>query len=320
MPPRPKVLSIVGTGRSGTTIVSSILDEIPGVFGAGELRWLWSRDLVEQRMCGCGSRPAQCPVWSRVVEEVLGIPGAEQGSPRLAEALQEVRLAQDYVGALRNRRQVLASQKPHRPRPPEFARLAARTVSLLDALFAATGTHTIVDASKRPEEAAVVAASGRFDHYVLHMVRDPRAVVYSWGRSKPLPEATGQSTIGTRSPPKTVLRWNENAVGAEWLRRQISADKWLFIRYEDFAEHPQAAIRQVTDFLGEQSPPPFIADDTVLLGQNHNLSGNPNRFKTGPVRIVPDREWKQRMPRRQQLLIQAATLPFLLKYGYPILP
>ena len=39
----PKVLSVVGAGRSGTTVLASILDEVDGFTSAGELRWLWER-------------------------------------------------------------------------------------------------------------------------------------------------------------------------------------------------------------------------------------------------------------------------------------
>ena len=50
----PRVVSIVGPGRSGTTLLGEILGEVPGVFDAGELRWLWRRGLGEDRRCGCG--------------------------------------------------------------------------------------------------------------------------------------------------------------------------------------------------------------------------------------------------------------------------
>jgi hypothetical protein len=116
------------------------------------------------------------------------------------------------------------------------------------------------------------------------------------------------------------MRWVENAVGAEMLRRHVPADRWLFVRYEDFAVQPRDTVRRILDLIGESKDPPFTADDTVLLGGNHNLSGNPNRFTTGPVRIVPDHEWSRQLSRRDQAVIEAATLPFLLRYRYPVVP
>ena len=124
--------------------------------------------------------------------------------------------------------------------------------------------------------------------------------------------------MGTRRPTTTVLRWNENAIGAEVLRRHISPERWLFLRYEDFAQHPRAAIDRVRWFIDEPGPAPFITDDTVVLETNHNLSGNPNRFITGPVKIAADEEWRTRLPVQQRFMIPAATTPFLLHYGYPL--
>jgi len=37
--------------------------------------------------------------------------------------------------------------------------------------------------------------------------------------------------------------------------------------------------------IEEDCEAPFTSDDTVVLGPNHYLSGNPSRFRTGPVRI-----------------------------------
>ena len=51
---RIKILNITGWGRSGSTILGSILGEIEGFFYAGEIRNIWNRVLLENRLCGCG--------------------------------------------------------------------------------------------------------------------------------------------------------------------------------------------------------------------------------------------------------------------------
>ena len=319
-PPEPplKVLSIVGSGRSGSTILSSVLSGAPAVLGAGELRWLWGRDLPQQRVCGCGQRPAACEVWSPVVEETVGLPPEDQRPELLDRELRDLVAAQARVGAASYRWRLLTSPGAGRPVPPDQRLVTEATVATIRALARRTGARVVVDASKRPQEAAVLAASEEFDHYVVHIVRDPRAVVYSWRRAKPLPAATGKTAMGTRSQRRTLMRWLENAMGAEVLRRRVPADRWLFLRYEDFAAQPRRTVARVLELVGEPSEGLFTGEDTVLLGPNHTLSGNPNRFETGTVRISPDSEWSRHMSRTDQAVIQAATLPFLLRYGYPV--
>ncbi|WP_162529711.1 sulfotransferase [Nocardioides caldifontis] len=315
---RGSVLSLVGAGRSGSTVLSSVLGEVPGFFDAGELRWLWSRDLPQQRPCGCGLPPADCPVWSGAVEQAFGIPPHEQSGRSLTSVLDPVVTAQRDTTRLRNRRALLAGADGRRPVTEAQATLSDATVSMLRALLDVTGATTVIDASKRPQEAAVLAATGAFDHYVVHIVRDPRAVVHSWSRSKPLPEFTGKAAMGPRSMRRTLMRWWENAVGAEALRHRIPPDRWLFLRYEDFAQRPRESVRQVLELVGDAHEPPVDDQRSVVLGTNHTLSGNPDRFRSGPVVIRPDDRWRTGMSRRDRAVVQAATMPFLLRYGYPL--
>ena len=97
---RTKVLSIVGPGRSGTTILASVLGEADGFMSVGELRWLWRRGLLERRSCGCGVPPAECPVWSGIVPAVL------DGAGTTAD---DVAAAQDVLSSRRHRLRAIRS-------------------------------------------------------------------------------------------------------------------------------------------------------------------------------------------------------------------
>jgi hypothetical protein len=126
------------------------------------------------------------------------------------------------------------------------------------------------------------------------------------------------ATMATMSPVPSVRNWVKACSGAELLRRYVPRDRWLFVRYEDFVARPEATVDQVLAFVRVPAPGPFISPDTVQLGMNHTLAGNPNRFHTGPVRIAEDDEWKSRMGRRDRMVITAVALPMLLRYGYPV--
>lgn len=53
-----------------------------------------------------------------------------------------------------------------------------------------------------------------------------------------------------------------------------------------------------------------------MLHPNHIVAGNPSRFTTGSVTLRVDDEWRSRLPRRDQLLVQLATGPLMMRYGY----
>ena len=320
-PTRTRVLSIVGPGRSGTTILGNILGEVEGITNAGEMRWLWRRGLMEQRPCGCGLPPVQCPRWSAVLERFWRERTRDARVDGLPAAIGSILTAQRQVLLRRNRLRAIASATGRDTTWEALRYMRDVTALLCTSLAEGTESRLIVDTSKLAHLAALLAGADEIDHYVLHVVRDPRAVAFSWRRPKPVPVAGGGTTpMATQGTRTSVGFWTENCAGAELLRRHVPHHRWLFLRYEDFVASPKARVDEVLDFLSVPADGPFVSGDTVRLGTNHTLAGNPNRFRTGLVRISDDDEWRSRMSRRDQRVIAAATLPFLLRYGYPVRP
>lgn len=307
-----KVLSVVGAGRSGTTVLASILDEFDGFVSAGELRRLWERGVAEERPCGCGRVPLQCPVWAPVVARTLEGAGGD-GS---AESLQRIVDAQHEVALWRNRLRVLRSVGGSQRDWPALQQVRATMRLACVTLAEHTGARVIIDTSKRAEDAAIFGALDGVEHYVLHIVRDPRAVVHSWRRAKTFSAAGTTRTMGTRRLPSTVRRWIENGLGAELLLRQVPRQRWTRVRYEDFSRNPRGVLDAILDLIGEDGDTPFEDDTTVRLGANHIVAGNPSRFKTGLVTIRADEEWKGSMRARDKRIVALATWPMMVRYGY----
>jgi len=304
-----KVLSIVGPGRSGTTVLAGILGSVEGVVDVGELRWLWQRGLLERRTCGCGLPVDECPFWSAVVAKVV-----VGHSGTAADVAAEVAAAQGLLISRRHRLRVIRTAATGVDWPP-LEPIRTVTAQLVQAIAEVTGARVVVDSSKRAQDAAVLAGLPDVDHYVLHMVRDPRAVAFSWGRrDKTIRVAEGTRAMGSRGLLSSVSRWMENGLGADTLRPHVPSDRWMFLRYEDFAAQPRASISRILAFLGEDSASPFDDDHSAVLDVNHTVAGNPNRFHVGRVTIRLDDEWRRRMPRHRQLLVQALTWPLRLRF------
>src|SRR5580704_13221060 len=64
-----KVLFLAGKGRSGGTLLASLLGQLPGFFNIGELNRLWDWGLVSNFRCGCGRPVQECPTWHAILEE-----------------------------------------------------------------------------------------------------------------------------------------------------------------------------------------------------------------------------------------------------------
>jgi hypothetical protein len=303
-----KILYISGFGRSGSTILGNILGGIEGFFHAGELYYVWERNLVENRLCGCGAPFRECEVWAPVFERAFG------GMDRLAA--REVAYVQGRATRPLNA-PLMLSPRGRRLLISRFSEHAARLERLYRAIGETSGSRVIVDSSKRPLYGRMLAELSGLDVYTVHLVRDPRASAYSWLRRRSQPDRGGGACMLRFNPLKSSLRWDVWNTLTEALWRGCP-ERRLLLRYEDFVERPRQAVGKILGMLGEEPPRlPFVEERSVELGISHTVSGNPNRFQTGVVKLRPDDEWISRMRSRDRRLVTLLTLPLLARYGYP---
>lgn len=306
-----RVLSVVGPGRSGTTLLGGVLGEVPGFFNAGEVRWLWERGVLGGRHCACGRVVQHCPVWGPTLELL-----SEQRSRSTEEDARDIVGWQRQLSALRRRPAVVRGRVRD---PALMAAIECYTEVIAQthrALGRVTGASTVIDTSKRAHDASIVERSP-LEHLVIHIVRDPRAVAYSWTRVKPIPGAGGGLQMARRGPVRSTLRWTENCVGAVLLRRHVAPERWTFLRYEDFTASPRTSVETLLDFLDAPAAAnPIEGDRGVRLAPNHTVAGNPNRHRSGLVPIREDVEWRTRGRRRDRLLVSALARPWMWAYGY----
>jgi hypothetical protein len=300
-----KVLYIAGWGRSGTTILDNILGSYENVFSAGELYYLWRRGLVQGRRCGCGEKLAECPLWSKVLHVAYG---GEPPCPKRTTDLQY------RVTRVRNTRRLTRGELD--AEAAEYRDLVGR---LYSAVAEVTGAGLVVDSSKLPSGAAVLARVAGAEPYLVQMVRDPRAVAYSWMRPKAQLDRPKPMLMDQHGPAESTTKWlawnlltEQVARGYEGRRRRL--------RYEDFVADPRGTVEGLLGWAGVAADGgPFVDRHTVRLGANHTVSGNPGRFRTGPVVLHPDEEWRRAQPLGPRALCTALSFPLLHRYGYRVL-
>jgi hypothetical protein len=302
-----KVLYVVGLGRSGSTILSNSLGQIPGFFSGGELNFIWRHNVLENRLCGCGRPFRDCPVWTRVMDQAFG--GMDGVDPRAMMRLQNLGTRTRHIP-------MMLTEGGRRSLAQRLEKLLIAYGSLYEAIEAVTGSRVIVDSSKEPAHGFAMSMVPGVDFCALHLVRDPRAAAYSWSKKKPQPDTDTRDYMVRFSPAKSSALWGSwNAsAGALWRR---APDRYLRLRYEDFVADPRESFEKILALVGEPDVgPPLVGEREVKLGVSHTVSGNPNRFETGAVELRTDREWISRMKPRDKALVTALTLPLLKHYGY----
>jgi Sulfotransferase family len=305
----PKVLYIAGMTRSGTTLLDNLLNELRGFMGAGEVRTYW-RAMREPRTCGCGALVSECEFWTQVSEWI----------ERRYCALpvdRALHLQRDHVRSLPLHLARLARAKPGEPSPgAEYAELMEL---LYRGIAAISGADVVVDSSKGPHDAYVLSRFTGVDLYVVHLVRDPRGVAYSWSRRAWHPDKPG-SEFERMNASEVAIRWvSRNALTEGLLARRLGP-RYMRTRYEDLVTDPAGTIERIAAMCGARPEGPPITDGEISLGSNHSVSGNPSRLEKGSVPIRADVAWKQKMPGTAALAASLGSAPLLRRYGYPVFP
>ena len=306
-----KVLYIAGFGRSGSTILGNVLGEIEGFFHGGEFNFIWERNLIENRLCGCGAPFDECEVWGSVLERAFG----------RMDGVDAREMARLQVSGMRTRHlPLMFSTRGRRMLTSRLGKFMGCLQTLYGAVKAVTGSRVIVDSSKLPAYGYMLGMIPSIDLYIVHLVRDPRAVAYSWLRKRSQPDTDRLTYMLRMNIVKSSLLWDVWNASSEVLWR-ASSGRYMRLRYEDFVEDPQRALADILGMLHENTCRlGFLDERGVKLGISHTVSGNPNRFQTGTVRLRPDDEWASRMKLHNKMLVTLLTLPLLPRYEYSIAP
>jgi hypothetical protein len=300
-----QVLFIAGPGRSGSTLLDMLLGQINGFYSTGELRFIWSRGFAQNQLCGCGKPFQACEFWSEVVKEAFG--GYEAIDYARIEKLREA--AEHRVS-----KRLSINREPELLAPYREYFDACR--SLYQAVHKISGCEFIIDSSKITAHGLILANIPQIDLFTMHLIRDSRAVAYSWRREKIRPEIYWERKfMGQRKILSSAIRWNSLHKLAEKLEH--TSKQYALLRYEDLVSNPQKSLLGVFRDLEIERPSlDFLDGFHANLKTSHTVSGNPVRFTNKEIKIEPDVEWRHAMTNRHKWLVTMLTWPLLLKYGY----
>jgi hypothetical protein len=304
-----KILYVGSYPRSGSTLLGRVLGEPPGRICVGETRYLWERGLVHNVRCGCGAPFRECEFWGAVGTEAFGGWG-QFDAARLTE-----------LDRVLNLPQVLPLHWAPRLRPgmpSEIAQYVAILTRLYEAIAAVAGVGVIIELSKDPTFARLLARIPQSDVRVLHLIRDSRAVANSWTRKRLMPSPIGDQELMPRSTPvETATRWLAWNIGFHLLG--ASGLPYRKLTYESFVARPRTTLEALTGFTGERLIDlQSIGADEVTLSGHHIFSANPMRATTGTIAIEPDTGWQRELARADVAKVTAMTWPLLSAYGYPL--
>jgi len=291
-----KVIYIIGTGHSGSTLLDVILGAHAQGIAVGELfsisRWFQHGAKIG---CSCGQSLDNCEFWADVfdswenkvtergVSEYAKLQGYfEQASPL------------SLFSRLFHRKRFYGSSKAFK-----FFQLSAE---LLGSLLEVGGGTFIIDSSKNLAKALAMSKDPHIDLYLIHLVRDPRAVANSYYKFKQ--KTTDQVNNGNKLIYllRIAMVWIIYNLLCEKMLVHVEKGRNIQISYEDLVREPQNILDRIGKIIKEDySPVVKLIKSKEGLKVGHVVGGN-QKLRTRQIVMVMDDKWKKELKRLKKMI------------------
>lgn len=303
------VLYIIGYGHSGSTFLDTVLGNHKNMEGVGELCNLHGYAWQDGNLCACGEKANRCKFWSDIRQEWIRRCRVED-----IDGYLEMQQTYDNWKSPECWYRLINEKKRQSYR---FRIYSARTRALFEAITQVSGKSLIVDSSKSPTRAMALSMMNGIDLRLIHLVRDGRGIIWSLLKRA---ARVDQDSISPYKKWKIVLRaalaWTIVNSQAEILRKELGPEKSIFVRYEDFSNHPVEILNKIGALIGvELSPLGYKLENGKSMKIGHTIAGNRLRMK-GSVKLEPDFEWKRNLLKEYENVFEILGGWLLHRYGY----
>jgi hypothetical protein len=271
------IVYIVGSGHCGSTLLDILLGTHPDVFGTGELTALHRFQKGNEVVCSCKKHLEDCEVWGDFVRQNAILP--------------DIAVSQSKMGILYGSNNFVDRNK----KPIDADEYIRQQESIYDYLIEKTGARAIVDSSKMPERAVLMQGSTKYEPIILHIVRDPRAVTWSYYRKY------------KRVFPY-IFKWLLSNLKVELLSQREM--KKVCVLYEDLVKDPEAILNSIYYKIGLKRHNLPVGNK---LQHSHLIGGN--RMRLGEVvDITCDKSWEHAMSTLLRKATYISSLVLWVKY------
>ena len=314
MKPKINLIYIASIGRSGSTLLESMLGAHSQIQTMGELH-IWPHEIEGGiRPCSCGQYVEACPFWAEVQRRVDPLKQKGPGVSFFRE--------QHHAGKTLRLKRLKGFKKDHLSRAAEQAEIEAFGQNneaifqhFLEVMNEQEGQSPtwIVDASKDPYRLLWLIKSGLFNVKVVHMVKNPNAFIYSV--TKHLINEPSGFNLHKRlyfTARQSVAWIIQNALFSKIASNHLAPADYLLLTYEAFATEPYVSFEKVCQMIGCEYEKQAV--DSFRQGSVHTIAGNPMRYENRG--IVLDEKWKSRLPQSSKRLASLLTATVKSRYGY----
>ena len=278
---KTNLISIVGAGHSGSTLLDLLLGMNSEITSVGEISH-WDEYLKENRLCSCGDPTLECQFWSDITRDwyaqIENNQDKEQKTNTSSYSISGV------ANRVRHRISLAAtmllpmhkySSLLYKLNPLAYKR-AKNIARLYDLILARSGASIVCDSSKSVFRFRLLHALRPRSSKALFLTRDGRAVAASHYRRQ------------GRAPKASARSWRFINIYTELMLRTIDKSSYMHVRYEELCREPEKTLKKICEFLGCSFHQEMLTFSDV---KPHNIGGNRMRM-AGVSEIQEDLKWQ----------------------------
>lgn len=304
----PRVIYVTGVGRSGSTVLDTLLGNHHKVESVGELVNAPAAWINNNEYCACGDLAGVCDFWKQVRDQW-------QADPRASVDCEKWPRIQAHFERVRNWPRLIRHAQVN---TEAFIKYAEGIVGLYRSIAEVSGKSIIVDSSKTPGRALALSQIQGIDLSLLHLVRDGRGVAWSLQKSYAKDPARGiQRPLKGRTVSRSAFAWRVINTLTERAMARVPRDKRLTLRYEDLVTEPDEALHRIGQTVGvDMSGLSEAIKEGSEFSVGHTIAGNRIRMG-GRLQLKADRAWEDQMPVRDRRIFWFVAGGKARKLGYP---
>jgi hypothetical protein len=291
------MIFITGASRSGTTLMSFVLRRHSQIFGLKELHYFG--EYWDPRKGDAAADPARLEAAAATL-----INRQERGLNAHRNREDSHRRAVQLIDSI----------------PPKWRNLSGLFYCAVLRLAEAAGRSIPCEQTPRN----IFYAEALLRHYsearVVHMMRDPRAVMASqkrrWRRRALLEDP---SRLPLFQAIRSWVNYHPYTMADLWLRasreanRLASHPRFIIVRFEDLLENPEAMVRGLCASLGIDFEPEMLEIDQINSSHASSVNGLPKGFRVDAID-----SWKSRLTPNEVAVTERLCGDMMARFGYEL--
>lgn len=274
------LIYLLGAGRSGTTLLATLLNNHKEIDAIGEMHQFFEY-IDENKNCSCGVSISQCKTWniSNVFSEVKSERTYCEIKERHANIPNLLFTKKQYLHYNNIQNELFKVLSKHR------------------------NSNWFLDSSKYIARFLLLNKNNYFNVKGVYLVRDPRGVIFSFKKKV----QTSKNALSA------ILYYNIINLFAEVVYRRNK--NVLKVKYEDLIDNPEETLSIIYTHIFEKEI--HLEKIEEYYNMPHIVGGNRIK-KIKKINLKKDSLWHSNIPRLKQIIYYYLCLPFVLINKYKL--